>query len=94
MCISETIPSLSVRLYLYQTIPTTLVGWSVAGPGRRCGRRQFVARPGVPELAERAEAVGVVGDGEEAPRRLPRRQDLRQSVQRLQPQRVRLQTQP
>jgi len=53
-----------------------------------------VARPGVPELAERAEAVGVVGDGEEAPRRLPRRQDLRQSVQRLQPHRVRLQTQP
>jgi len=64
VCISETIPSLSVRLYLYQTIPTTLVGWSVAGPGRR----RFVARPVMPELAERAEAVGVVGDGEEAPR--------------------------
>ena len=45
VCISETIPSLSVRLYLYQTIPTTLVGWSVAGPGRRCGRRRFVAPP-------------------------------------------------
>ena len=67
MCISETIPSLSVRLYLYQTIPT-LVELSVAGPGRRCGRRQFVARLVMPELAERAEAVGVVGDGEEAPR--------------------------
>lgn len=45
----------------------------------------------MPELAERVEAVGVVGDGEEAPRRLPCRQDLRQPVQRLQPERVRLQ---
>jgi len=50
-----------------------------------------LAWPGVPEFAEGAEAVGVVGDGEEAPCRLPRRQDLRQPVQRLQPKRVRLQ---
>jgi hypothetical protein len=32
------------------------------------GRRWLMSLPGVPEFAARAEAVGVVGDGEEAPR--------------------------
>lgn len=57
---------------------------------RRRGGLVGVARAREPEGGEGAEAVGVVGDGEEAPRRLPRRQYLRQLVQRLQPQRVRL----
>lgn len=53
----------------------------------RCGL-VLAARPGEPEGAERAEALGVVGNGEEAPCCLLRRQDLRQPVQHLQPQRV------
>lgn len=38
-----------------------------------------------PERAQRAEAVEVVGHGQQRPRHLPRRQDLDQPVQRLLP---------
>ena len=58
-------------------------------PAAGAGRGGLVlARPRQPEGAERTEALRVVGDGEEAPRRLPRRQHLRQPMERLQPQRV------
>lgn len=59
-----------------------------AGAGRGGLATLALARPREPEGAESPEALRVVGDGEEAPRRLPRRQDLRQPVQHLQPQRV------
>lgn len=57
------------------------------GASRQLGRR----RPaGGPERAERAEAAEVVVDGDEAARRLPRRQDLPERLQRLHTQLVRL----
>lgn len=43
-----------------------------------------------PEGAEHAEAVEVVGDGEQRPRHLPRRQHLVQPVEHLLPQLLRL----
>jgi hypothetical protein len=45
----------------------------------------ILRRPGAgdPQRAERAEAVEVVGHGQQRPRHLPRRQDLVETVQRL-----------
>jgi len=57
-------------------------------PGRPSSQ---IGRPaGGPERAERSEAAEVVVGGDEAARRLPRRQDLPECVQRLHPQLVRL----
>ena len=57
-------------------------------PGRASS--QLARSAGDPERAERSEAAEVVGGGDEAARRLPRRQDLPERVQRLHPQLVRL----
>lgn len=68
-------------------LPAAVIS-GVGGGGVR--RRLVVVRrvPGAgdPEGAEGAEAVEVVGDGEQRPRHLPRRQHLLQPVQRLLPQ--------
>lgn len=60
-----------------------------AGSGSVAGLLVILRRrPGAgdPERAERAEAVEVVGHGQQRPRHLPRRQNLVQPVQRLLPE--------
>ena len=55
--------------------------------------RRRLAGPRRPQMAERAEALEVVAERQEAPRRLPSRQDLVHLLQRRLPEMVRLHTQ-
>jgi hypothetical protein len=85
--IAKLVPSWPRKYVFHISIsPMPAVRVEICLPGRASSQ---LGRPaGGPERAERPEAAEVVIGGDEAARRLPRRQDLPERVQRLHPQLV------